>query len=71
MMIFRLLVPLSKLQTGRQAVDVASKGIELFGGAGFMEDTGLPSHLRDAQVVSCYRHTLLSAVEGVGNMGGH
>ncbi|KAF4742323.1 hypothetical protein FOZ63_022372 [Perkinsus olseni] len=56
-MIFRLMVPLSKLQTGRQAVDVASKGIELFGGAGYMEDTGLPAHLRDAQVLAIWEGT--------------
>ncbi|KAF4672173.1 hypothetical protein FOL47_000824 [Perkinsus chesapeaki] len=56
-LVFRLLVPLSKLQTGRQGVDVASKGIELFGGAGYMEDTGLPAHLRDAQVLAIWEGT--------------
>ncbi|KAF4672628.1 hypothetical protein FOL46_008683 [Perkinsus olseni] len=56
-MMFRLMVPLSKLQTGRQAVDVASRGIELFGGAGYMEDTGLPAHLRDAQVLAIWEGT--------------
>ena len=29
---------------------VASEGLECFGGQGYIEDTGLPSILRDAQV---------------------
>ena len=33
-----------------QAVAVASEGLESFGGAGYLEDTGLPGILRDAQV---------------------
>lgn len=33
-----------------QAVAVVSEGLECFGGQGYMEDTGLPGLLRDAQV---------------------
>ena len=33
-----------------QAIAVASEGLECFGGQGYIEDTGLPSILRDAQV---------------------
>ena len=33
-----------------QAMLVASEGLESFGGQGYIEDTGLPSLLRDAQV---------------------
>ena len=33
-----------------QAVSVVSEGLESFGGQGYMEDTGLPGLLRDAQV---------------------
>ena len=29
---------------------MASEGLECFGGMGYLEDTGLPSILRDAQV---------------------
>jgi hypothetical protein len=32
-----------------QAILVASEGLEAFGGQGYIEDTGLPSLLRDAQ----------------------
>lgn len=33
-----------------QAVAVVSEGLECFGGQGYIEDTGLPGLLRDAQV---------------------
>lgn len=33
-----------------QAVAVVSEGLESFGGQGYIEDTGLPGLLRDAQV---------------------
>lgn len=33
-----------------QAVAVVSEGLENFGGQGYIEDTGLPGILRDAQV---------------------
>jgi hypothetical protein len=46
-----------KLTTGRAAVGVASEAIEAFGGAGYVEDTGLPVLLRDAQVLSIWEGT--------------
>jgi len=39
-----------KLFTARSAIQAASESIEGFGGAGYIEDTGLPVHLRDSQV---------------------
>ena len=33
-----------------QAVAQASEGLESFGGSGYLEDTNLPSRLRDSQV---------------------
>jgi len=33
-----------------QAMAVTSEGLECFGGMGYLEDTGLPQILRDAQV---------------------
>ena len=38
------------LCVGPQAVAVVSEGLESFGGQGYIEDTGLPGLLRDAQV---------------------
>jgi hypothetical protein len=46
-----------KLLTGKQAVAVASEVLESFGGAGYVEDTGLPVLLRDAQVLPIWEGT--------------
>ena len=53
----RLLTPVAKLYTAKQAVAVASEAIEAFGGAGYIEDTGLPRLLRDAQVLPIWEGT--------------
>lgn len=53
----RLLTPIVKLVTGKQAVVVASECLEAFGGAGYIEDTGLPRLLRDAQVLPIWEGT--------------
>jgi alkylation response protein AidB-like acyl-CoA dehydrogenase len=55
--LLRLLTPLLKLETGKQAVAVASEALECFGGAGYVEDTGLPRLLRDAQVLPIWEGT--------------
>ena len=56
-LMFRLLTPIAKLYTAKQAVAVASEGLECFGGQGYMEDTNLPVHLRDAQVLPIWEGT--------------
>ena len=53
----RLLTPVAKLYTAKQAVVVASEALEAFGGAGYIEDTGLPRLLRDAQVLPIWEGT--------------
>ena len=53
----RLLTPLAKLFTAKQAVALASEALEGFGGAGYIEDTGLPAWLRDAQVLPIWEGT--------------
>lgn len=55
--LLRLLTPVVKLYTGKQAVAVVSEGLESFGGQGYIEDTGLPGILRDAQVLSIWEGT--------------
>ena len=55
--LLRLLTPVMKLLTARQAVMVASEVLEAFGGAGYVEDTGLPALLRDSQVLSIWEGT--------------
>ncbi|MFN2276587.1 MAG: acyl-CoA dehydrogenase family protein, partial [Candidatus Promineifilaceae bacterium] len=55
--LLRLLTSIVKLATGRQAVAAASEVLELFGGAGYVEDTGLPLLLRDSQVFPIWEGT--------------
>lgn len=69
--LLRLITPLVKLTTGRQAVQVTSEAIECFGGAGYVEDTGLPTLLRDAQVLPIWEGTTnvlsLDALKAMGH----
>jgi len=71
--LFRVLTPLAKLTTGKQAVAVASEVVECFGGAGYVEDTGIPRLLRDAQVLPIWEGTTnvlsLDAVKALGTPG--
>jgi alkylation response protein AidB-like acyl-CoA dehydrogenase len=55
--LLRVLTPIMKLTTGKQAVMVASEVLESFGGAGYVEDTGLPVLLRDSQVLPIWEGT--------------
>src|SRR5215831_13949113 len=71
----RTLQPVAKLLTGKQAVAHASEVLEAFGGAGYIEDTGLPALLRDAQVLPIWEGTtnvlsldLLRALSGEGGL---
>ncbi|RWS19480.1 putative acyl-CoA dehydrogenase AidB-like protein, partial [Leptotrombidium deliense] len=56
-MMLRLLNPIVKLYTAKQAMSVISEGLESFGGLGYIEETGLPSGLRDAQVLPIWEGT--------------
>jgi acyl-CoA dehydrogenase len=74
--LLRVLTPVAKLTTARQSVAVASEVVEAFGGAGYVEDTGIPAILRDAQVLSIWEGTTnvlsldtLRALEATGGMG--
>ncbi|HYJ80825.1 MAG TPA: acyl-CoA dehydrogenase family protein, partial [Longimicrobiaceae bacterium] len=73
--LLRVLTPIAKLTTARQAVAVASEVLEAFGGAGYLEDTGLPALLRDSQVLTIWEGTTsvlsldtLRALEAVGGL---
>ena len=55
--LLRVLTPIMKLTTAKQAVMVASEVLESFGGAGYVEDTGLPVLLRDSQVLPIWEGT--------------
>ena len=55
--LLRVLTPLVKLFTGKLAIPFVSEALESFGGQGYIEDTGLPSLLRDAQVLPIWEGT--------------
>lgn len=55
--LLRLLTPVIKLFSGKKCMSVTSEVMEVFGGAGYVEDTGLPRMLRDAQVFSIWEGT--------------
>lgn len=56
-LVLRILTPLIKLYTGRSSVACASEVLEAFGGAGYVEDSGLPKLLRDSQVLAIWEGT--------------
>ena len=72
-LLLRLLTPVMKLTTAKQSVAVTSEVLEAFGGAGYVEDTGLPVLLRDAQVLPIWEGTTnvlsLDALRAVGADG--
>lgn len=55
--LLRALTPITKLYTAKHCVLGVSEVVELFGGAGYIEDTGIPRLLRDAQVFSIWEGT--------------
>jgi alkylation response protein AidB-like acyl-CoA dehydrogenase len=72
--LWRLLTPIVKATTAKQCVAVVSEALECFGGAGYVEDTGLPMLLRDAQVFPIWEGTTnvlsLDALRAVAGSGG-
>src|SRR5215467_11540650 len=52
-----LLTPVARAFATDIAVEVASLGIQVHGGMGFIEETGAAQHLRDARVLSIYEGT--------------
>ncbi len=67
------MAPLAKLATGRLAVAAAAEYVECFGGAGYVEETGVPRLLRDAQVLPIWEGTTnvlaLDVLRAVGKDG--
>ena len=56
-LLLRLFTPVAKFYTAKAAVATISEGLECFGGQGYIEDTGLPGLLRDAQVLPIWEGT--------------
>jgi 3-(methylthio)propanoyl-CoA dehydrogenase len=54
---YEFLVPLVKGLSTEAAVEVASLGIQVHGGTGYIEESGAPQFLRDARILSIYEGT--------------
>ncbi len=52
-----LLTPVAKSFSTDIGIDVASLGIQVHGGMGFMEETGAAQHYRDARIAAIYEGT--------------
>jgi len=62
-----LLVPIAKSWSTDIGVDVASMGVQIHGGMGFIEETGAAQHLRDARIAPIYEGTnAIQALDLVG-----
>lgn len=53
----RMLTPIAKLYTAKSCMAITSEALECIGGAGYIEDTGLPTLHRNAQVFSIWEGT--------------
>ena len=51
------MVPLVKSYCTERAVEVASLGVQIHGGMGFIEETGAAQHYRDARILPIYEGT--------------
>jgi alkylation response protein AidB-like acyl-CoA dehydrogenase len=54
---YELLVPVAKAWSTDVGVEVASLGVQVHGGMGFIEETGAAQHYRDARIAPIYEGT--------------
>jgi hypothetical protein len=54
---YEFLVPLVKGLSTEASLEVASLGVQVHGGMGFVEDTGAAQYLRDAKILTIYEGT--------------
>ncbi len=52
-----LMIPVVKGWSTETGIDVASLGVQIHGGMGFIEETGAAQHLRDARITTIYEGT--------------
>jgi alkylation response protein AidB-like acyl-CoA dehydrogenase len=62
-----LLVPVAKAWSTDMGVEIASQGLQIHGGMGFIEDTGAAQHYRDARIAPIYEGT--NGVQAIDLMG--
>ncbi len=67
-----LLIPIVKGWCTEQSIDVASTGMQIHGGMGFIEETGAAQYLRDARITAIYEGTTgIQAADLVGRKIGY
>ena len=67
----RMLTPIAKLYTAKNTMAITSEVVECYGGAGYIEDAGIASLLRDAQVFSIWEGTTnVLSLEALRALGG-
>ena len=52
-----LMIPVVKGWSTESSIDVASLGVQVHGGMGYIEETGATQHLRDARITTIYEGT--------------
>jgi alkylation response protein AidB-like acyl-CoA dehydrogenase len=52
-----LMIPVVKGWSTESSIDVASLGVQVHGGMGYIEETGAAQHLRDARITTIYEGT--------------
>jgi alkylation response protein AidB-like acyl-CoA dehydrogenase len=62
-----LLTPLAKAWSTDMAVEVASMGLQIHGGMGFIEETGAAQYYRDARILPIYEGA--NGIQGIDLMG--
>ena len=66
-----LLTPVVKAWCSDTGIEVASTGIQVHGGAGFIEESGAPQYYRDARIAAIYEGTNgIQAIDLVGRKVG-
>ena len=55
--LYEFLVPLVKGYSTEMSIEVASLGVQVHGGMGFIEETGAAQYLRDARILTIYEGT--------------
>src|SRR5262245_49871861 len=62
-----LLIPVVKGWSTESAIDIASIGLQVHGGMGYVEETGAAQHLRDARITTIYEGT--TGIQGIDLVG--
>ncbi len=55
--VYEYLVPVVKGFSTEMSIDMASLGVQVHGGMGYIEETGAAQHLRDARILTIYEGT--------------